>query len=157
DFASTIQYLLPLIFGPPLGSVFQKLAGFSGLRGYWGVVPFFFAVSAVVFPCFRRRSAIEDEQFLIAFFSIVLSLMVLKRFGSPVINWIGFLPVAEMVIYPKYQEPLIALCVAMLAGIGFSILIERRATLRLFLPAGVIVVAAMLATPRPPPPPPPPP
>ena len=146
DFASTIQYLLPLIFGPPLGSVFQNLAGFSGLRGYWGVVPFFFAVAAVLSACSRRRSATKDEQFLIAFFAIMLSLMVLKRFGSPVINWIGFLPVAEMVIYPKYQEPLIALCVAMLAGIGFSILIERRATLRLFLPAGVVVVAAMLAT-----------
>jgi hypothetical protein len=145
-FASTIQYLLPLIFGPPLGSVFQNLAGFSGLRGYWGVVPFFFAVAAVVFACSRHQSGIKGEQFLIAFFSIMLSLMVLKRFGSPVINWIGFLPLAEMVVYPKYLEPLIAVCVAMLAGTGFSILIERRATSRLFSLAGVVVIAAMVVT-----------
>ena len=70
--------------------------------------------------------------------------MLLKRFGNPVINWIGALPLSEMVVYQKYQEPLIALCVAMLAGIGFSILVERRATSRLFLLAGVLVLAAML-------------
>ena len=68
--------------------------------------------------------------------------MVLKRFGSPVINWIGALPLSEMVVYQKYQEPLIALCVAMLAGIGFSVLVERRATSRFFLLAGVLVLAA---------------
>src|SRR5262249_8869044 len=38
DVASVIQYLMPLIFGPPLASVFQNLAGHSGLRGYWGIV-----------------------------------------------------------------------------------------------------------------------
>ena len=29
--------------------------------------------------------------------------MVLKRFGNPVINWIGALPLSEMVVYQKYQ------------------------------------------------------
>src|SRR3954469_9931658 len=140
----TIQYLLPLIFGPPLGSVFQNLAGWTGLRGYWGIVPFFFAVAAVFFVCFRRRSAVRHEAFLVGFFSITLVLMMLKRFGNPVINWIGALPFSEMVSYNKSQEPLLALCVAMLAGIGFSVLIERRATVRLFMVAGAVVLAAML-------------
>jgi hypothetical protein len=145
DFASTIQYLLPLIFGPPLASIFRNFQGWSGSRGYWGIVPFFFAVAAVLFACFRRRSTLKQESFLVAFFSITLALMVLKRFGSPVINWIGALPLSEMVVYPKYQEPLIALSVAMLAGIGFSILIERRATSHLFVLAGMLVLAALLA------------
>src|SRR4051812_20718831 len=144
SYGLTIQYLLPLIFGPPLGSVFQNLAGWTGLRGYWGIVPFFFAVAAVLFVGFRARSAARRETFLIGFFSITLVLMLLKRFGNPVINWIGVLPFSEMVAYNKYQEPLLALCVAMLAGIGFSILIERRATVRLFMAAGVVVLASML-------------
>lgn len=144
DFASTIQYLLPLIFGPPLGSVFQNLAGHSGLRGYWGIVPFFFAVAAVLFACSRRRPALKGELFVIVFFSITLALMVLKRFGSPVINWIGTLPLSEMVVYQKYQEPLIALCVAMLAGVGFSVLIERRTTSRLLWATAALVIVAMM-------------
>jgi len=146
DFPSVIQYLLPLIFGPPLASIFQHFFGWSGLRGYWGVLPFFFAVAAVLFGCLRRRSVIKDELFLVAFFSITLALMVLKRFGSPVINWIGALPLSELVVYQKYLGPLIALCIAMLAGIGFSVLIERRGNVRLFLLAGGVVLLAMLAT-----------
>jgi hypothetical protein len=145
-FALSVEYLLPLIFGPPLASIFQNLAGWTGMGGYWGIVPFFFAVAAVLFACFRRRFTIKNELFLIAFFSIMLVLMMLKRFGSPLINWIGALPLSEMVVYQKYQEPLMALCVAILAGIGFSILIERRAPSRLFVLAGIIVLAAILAT-----------
>lgn len=144
DFASTIQYLLPLILGPPLLSTLQTIAAPSGLRGYWGIVPSFFALAAVLFACSRRRPAIKGELFLVAFFSITLVLMVLKRYGSPLINWIGALPVSEMVVYPKYQEPLISLCVALLAGIGFSVLVERRARPRLFLLAAVVMIGAML-------------
>ena len=54
---------------------------------------------------------------MIVFFAAALLLMLLKRFGSPVIDWIGHLPISEMVLYVKYQEPLIAMCVAMLAGL----------------------------------------
>jgi hypothetical protein len=144
DFASTIQYLLPLILGPPLFSTLQTIPAPSGLRGYWGIVPFFFVVAAVLFACSRRKSSFRGELFLVVFFAITLALMVLKRFGSPVINWIGALPLSEMVVYQKYQEPLIALCVAMLAGAGFSILVERRATPRLFLLTAAVVLAAML-------------
>ena len=144
SYALTIQYLLPLIFGPPLGSVFQNLVGWTGIRGYWGIVPFFFAVVAVLFALSPKRHAVRPERFLIAFFAVTLTLMLLKRFGNPVINWIGALPLSEMVVYQKYQGPLMALCVAMLAGIGFSVLVERRASSRLFLLAGVVVLAVML-------------
>ena len=143
-YSLTIQYLLPLIFGPPLGSVFQHMAGWTGLRGYWGIVPFFFAVAALLFVAWRPRYSTRRETFLVGFFSITLVLMLLKRFGNPAINWIGALPFSELVVYQKYQEPLIALCVAMLAGVGFSILIERRATSRLFMLAGTIVLGALL-------------
>jgi len=51
------MYLLPLIFGPVLGSIFANFAGWSGLRGYWGIVPFYFAVAAVLFVFSRRKHA----------------------------------------------------------------------------------------------------
>ena len=101
---------------------------------------------AVLFALSPKRHAVRPERFLIAFFAVTLTLMLLKRFGNPVINWIGALPLSEMVVYQKYQGPLMALCVAMLAGIGFSILVERRANSRLFLLAGVVVLAAHAGT-----------
>jgi hypothetical protein len=146
DYHRTIQYLLPLIFGPVLGSICENFRGWSGLRGYWGIVPFYLTIVAVLAAVLRERLAdFRSQRFLTAFFGSTLLLMLLKRYGSPLINWIGELPLSEMVVYPKYQEPLIALCVAMLAGVGFAVLIERRG-IRLFAASGAVVLAFMLAT-----------
>ena len=133
DVPGTVMYLLPMIFG-------------SMGRGYWGVLPCFFAVAAILcwfFP--KRLSYPKPLRSLIAFFAIMLALMLLKRFGHPIINWIGLLPLSEMVVYVKYQEPLMAFCVAMLAGIGFFLLSEARAKPVYFLVAAVIVLDVMLA------------
>ena len=83
-------------------------------------------------------------RFLVGFFSITLILMLLKRFGSPLINWIGDLPVSEMVLYVKYQEPVIAVCVSVLAGIGFSRVSERRVSRVAVGVAVAIILVAML-------------
>jgi len=48
DYRLTLQYLLPLVFGPILNSIFSDFAGWSGLRGYWGIIPFFFSLVAVL-------------------------------------------------------------------------------------------------------------
>ena len=145
SYALTIQYLLPLIFGPPLGSVFQNLAGWTGIRGYWGIVPFFFAVAAVLFALSREAprsspGAISDR--ILCRDADAHGAQALRKSGDQ-LDWRapalgdGGLP-------ESIKEPLIALCVAMLAGIGFSILVERRASSRLFLLAGVVVLAVML-------------
>lgn len=127
DGRSVVMYLLPLIFGPVLNLTLSNFSGWSGLRGYWGIVAFFFAVAALIsFFANRRAREIAPERFLIVFFSLMLLLMTLKRFGSPVVQWIGYLPLSDMIVYPKYQEPLIAFCVAMLAGLGFAALIGGR-------------------------------
>jgi hypothetical protein len=146
DYHTAVQYLLPLIFGPVLGSIFENFRGVSGLRAYWGVVPAYFAVAAVLAVLFRERLAdFKSQRFLTVFFGSTLLLMLLKRYGNPLINWIGELPLSEMVVYQKYQEPLIALCIAMLAGIGFTVLIERRG-MRVFALSGAVVLAFMLVT-----------
>ena len=145
DYYSTIQYLLPLIFGPILNSIFSDFSGWSGLRGYWGVIPFYFAVVAALLLIVRKgmpRS--NSEHFLTIFFATTLILMVLKRYGNVLINWIGYLPLSEMVVYPKYLEPLIAFCVAMLGGLGFAAVAGRRATPRQLQVASVVTLGLML-------------
>jgi hypothetical protein len=143
DYRSTIQYLLPLILGPILNSIFFNFTGWSGLRGYWGVIPFFFAVLALL-TLFVREKASNSERFLTIFFAATLVLMVLKRFGNVVINWIGYLPLSEMVLYTKYLEPLMALCVAMLGALGFAALVGRRVTKRQIVKVGLITAGVIL-------------
>jgi len=146
DPRTIITYLLPLIFGPVLNSIFSGLSGWTGMQAYWGITPCLFAVAAVL-CCFVRKNAAYPNRlrFLTAFLAVSLTLMVLKRFGSPIINWIGGLPIGDMIVYPKYQEPLIAFCMAMLAGIGFSLLVERRTRSGYFLMSAIALLGVILA------------
>ncbi len=146
DVRSALLYLLPLALGPVLNSIFANFSGWTGLKAYWGIVPFFFAIVALwsLSPRWRTKAA-SSERFLVIFLIATLVLMMLKRFGSVLINWIGHLPLSDMILYPKYQEPLIAFCVAMLAGIGFASLIDRRITQRqILLTAGIVLTAILV-------------
>jgi hypothetical protein len=124
-------YLVPMLLGPVGDSIY---------RGYWGVLPCFFSIVAIISLPLRRAAYPTAWRQLSAFFTICLVLLVLKRYGNPIINWIGGLPIAEMVVFYKYDEPLMALCVAMLAGIGFALVIEQR------LRASHSVLALVLTT-----------
>lgn len=147
DGKSAITYLLPLIFGPMGNSIFAPGTS-TGLSGYWGNIPFVFALLGV-FCVFltTEHASLRTLRSLAVFFGIMLILMTLKRFGNPMINWIGRLPLAELVIFSKYLDPLAAFCVAMLAGIGFSRLLEGPARIRrrLALLSVVLGLAVMLA------------
>lgn len=144
-YRATVQYLLPLVFGPVLGSIFSASPAWSGLRGYWGIIPFFFSLVALLALFSRERAPRwSAARFLTIFFAATLVLMVLKRFGNVLVNWVGGLPLAEMVVFPKYQEPLIAFCVAMLGALGFAALVDRRVDSRRLIAAALVTLALML-------------
>lgn len=139
------QYFLPLLFGPISHSIFGGFLGWTGLWAYWGIVPCllgFVALIWCVFPGSEPRP--RGLRFLIAFFAFALLLMLLKRFGHPAIQWVGRLPIAEMVLYPKYLEPLMGLCVAVLAAVGFSIVHTGRTGTRVLGSAALIVLCVTL-------------
>jgi membrane protein YfhO len=141
-----IIHLLPLIFGRVVNSIFLGLSGWTGMRGYWGITPCLFAIAAVL-CCFARKNIAYPRRlrFLTAFFGVSLVLMVFKRFGSPIINWIGLLPLGDMIEYVKYQESLMAFCVATLAGIGFSLLCDKQTRSGYFFVAAIALLVVMLA------------
>ena len=138
DWRSTITYLLPNIFGPALGG------GWNGMRSYWGILPILFAAAAVMGLSSKSHSATSTLKSLTIFFFAFLVLMILKRLGNPLVNWIGRLPVAEMVFFVKYQEPLMAFCVAILAGIGFSLFLKARIGFGYFFAAALVVLVLLL-------------
>jgi hypothetical protein len=53
-----------------------------------------------------------------------------KYFGFFFINWIGRLPLFNIVIFTKYIQPELAFSIAVLAGMGIDALIQRRTTSR---------------------------
>jgi hypothetical protein len=146
DPRALLTYFLPLVFGPVVNSIFDGLSGWSGMRGYWGVLPALFAVVALIGPFFPKQVDYRKSlKSLCLFFASAAALILLKRFGALGINFIGELPVVSLVEFPKYEEPLLAFCLAMLAGIGFSVFSERRASVSYFVVSGLITLAIVLA------------
>lgn len=146
DGRAAATYLLPMVFGPVGNSILSGGSGWTGMRGYWGIVPCLFALAAVLF-CFFPTTIryVKPLRSLTAFFALSLTLMVLKQFGHPIINWIGGLPLAEMIVFQKYLGPLMAFCAAMLAGIGFSLLVEGRAKPAYFVRVALLTLGVILA------------
>ena len=144
DPRSMVTYLLPFIFGPVSNSGILGLQ--TGMKNYWGIIPSFLAIYALLYALRPpKHSDTRGLRHLTAFLVVCLTLMLLKRFGSPVINWIGYLPVSNMVLYGKYLEPLISFCLAMLAGIGLSFLADERKRSGYFLTAALALLGIMLA------------
>jgi Bacterial membrane protein YfhO len=143
DWRFAITYFFPFLFGRTLVAIFGGPWG--GMRGYWGVLPILFSAVAICGLLRRRGPQPDPRKSLTVFFFVLLVLMLLKRFGDPLVNWIGRLPIASLVVFVKYQEPLMAFCVAVLAGIGFSIVVKQRVGFR-YLSAAAAVTALLIAS-----------
>ncbi|HLY20547.1 MAG TPA: YfhO family protein [Bryobacteraceae bacterium] len=95
--------------------------GYHDLRGFMGVVQVLLAVVALVG---LRRERVTF------FFAASAFVLVLKRYGVPVINWIGYLPFCRFVLFPKYEEALLAFSMAVLCGYGVHFILTGRGSHR---------------------------
>ncbi|MBI5101002.1 MAG: YfhO family protein [Nitrospirae bacterium] len=100
---------------------------FYDTTGYYGIIPFIFALlSLAYYFFFPRDSGDRDIRLVCGFFSVAALLLVMKRYGLAPIQWVGYLPILKMVFFFKYQEPLISFFLACLSGIGFSVLFTEK-------------------------------
>lgn len=106
----TISIVIPYFFG----WYHHTWNGISGhaILPYVGVLPLFFSLCAVY----------NKERFykLTLLFASFVVFFLLKTYGFPVVNWIGYLPLFNVSVFPKYCYPEFAFCIAVLAGIGFE-------------------------------------
>ena len=139
-------YVAPLIQGPPVNNIFTDFSGFSGVRGFFGAAGTFFACCAIVL---RVRDALErrTSQAPVAFFALFAAAAIAKRFGVPLVNWIGALPGFQVTEFPKYGEATLGCAAALLVGFGVAAVAERRvssanAALAAVVPLTALTVAA---------------
>ena len=111
-----ISFISPYFMGPIDDSWLPGYNWHFLLRGYVGVAAVFFLLVAVI-SSMRRRGR---PHLPVYFFAGSLVLLLAKLYGLPLVNWIGALPLSNMVRYWKYMGPLIAFCSAMLAGFGLK-------------------------------------
>ncbi len=144
DLRMTLTYLVPLAFGPIYNCILTGLTGFTGLVAYWGGVVFLFALMAVLASMSFWERTRNPLRIIVCFFGLSIILMLMKRFGSPLVNWIGGVPVANMVTFTKYQEPLMGFSMAFLAGTGLFAWMEHREERWLGVTTGVICLAVLM-------------
>ncbi len=111
-------------------------------RGFYGAAFGFLALmgAAVAGWTLLKNKAERTTCSIMLFLAAAFAVLLLKRFGNPLIQWIGLLPLANMVWFPKYDEPIMATCIAALAAYGVYVVQQRTVK-----PKGVLAIALTFA------------
>jgi hypothetical protein len=127
---SVFTYVVPTLFGTAWKTIAPGLGGYTTLRGFFGILAALFALIAVGgLPVnFPRR--FSGERRLIVFFLGAALVVLLKRYGAPLIDWIGYLPFYQLVWFPKYEEPILAFAVSVLCAFGVGQVLAQQVSRR---------------------------
>jgi hypothetical protein len=136
---SIFTYVVPTLFGTAWGNAARGLSGYEDLRGFAGVAPMLFAAIAV-FGLVRHR----DRYPTLFFFGAAIAI-VLKRYGAPGVNWIGHLPLFQLIEFRKYDEPLLAFAVAVLGAFGVEQVLSGMVNRRRMVTSILAMLALLMA------------
>ena len=78
---------------------------------------------------------------LTLFFFLSVLVFLLKHYGHFTVNWVGRLPGFELILFPKYLQPLLGFAMAMLCGLGAEFVFTGRARLAHIFASPLVVVA----------------
>lgn len=130
---SIFTYIFPFLFG----------AGWdNNLRNYVGIISIFLLIIAVLALSRSRDNGDRILNSLTCFFGILAIATIAKRYGVPLVNSIGSLPIFNLVLFPKYEEPILSFCVSVLCAIG----LERLGKSQVSLLKQVIALALAFVT-----------
>lgn len=130
---SLISLFVPW-FNGPTNLNFQG-TGSNGIRDYVGV-----AVPVLAFIGLWNRAQMAKFGW---FFLGAAVLLLAKTYGVPMVNWVGRLPLLNVIIFPQYLAPAIGFSLAMLAGLGLD-QISRRGWRPWHLALGMMIIASLL-------------
>lgn len=105
-----VSLFIPYFDGPPVQN-FQG-TGWTGIRNYSGVVIPLLAFVGIL----NRRAMGRSGLFFLGAGVVLLS----KTYGVPAVNWMGQLPILDVIDFGLYSAPLIGFSLAMLAGLGLD-------------------------------------
>lgn len=114
-----LNWLIPFFQSPPTGVS-------ASVRNWFGVSAGIAALAAI-----SGRS--ETRRLHAWLFAAMGAAVVLKVYEFRVFDWVGRLPVLELVVYPVFAPPIASFAFAVLAGIGVHVVWARDLLLRRFL------------------------
>lgn len=114
--SGVLTYWFPLIYGP-----------YDWLSNDFGVIAFFLVLIAVM-TAFRRADGNSINRLRpLTFFCFAFAVIwMLKRYGFEPINSIGRLPLFRYIVFSKYEEAVVSVCISILCAIGLERLIRSE-------------------------------
>jgi hypothetical protein len=143
-----IQVLVPSFYELPISLRIGPDNGrWDWLGGYAGVLALFLSAAGLVVPPWSVRPATRPP---LIFFSVVAVWIVLKNFGVPPFEWIGYLPLFDQVWTPRWGGPTWCFGLASASAFGLDRLlqtrVDRAVRARLALvSSGVLILLGLLA------------
>lgn len=118
--------------------------------GYVGMSVFFLASLALFSIGMRRRRKAGYSVFFLGAAFLVL----MKIFGVPPVNWIGYLPVLSHVVFPRYSGSVLAMSFSGACAFGLESVLDRTSSIRslrvaILFPLLVVLLATLATIPVP--------
>jgi len=117
---SAITSFIPYFFGlvqsytnPSIGQV----VNWNLLGGYVGVCALYLSLIAVI-P--HKKNFDKDKQRFAYFFLAMAIIALLITYGAPPFQWIGYLPVFNLILYPRYLGLVWCFGFSVAAAVGFE-------------------------------------
>jgi hypothetical protein len=150
-----LTLFVPYFFGPLQTYPYQglrQLFVWDMSPGYLGTSVFFLASVALFSLRDLKRSERRYDPRYVIFFLTAGFLILLKIFGVPPVNWIGYLPVLSHVIFPRYSGSVLAASFSGACAFGLQSIFDRSSSTKslrnaLLLPFLTITFAALLCVP----------
>lgn len=134
DSSTGIQYYPPLnllsgfvpyILGQLHVYWFSVVAGMVGQWGYVGVLALFFSILGVLTT---KHVSNKTHRYTPIFFLAVSVFFIMKTIGIPIANWIGYLPILNLVLFSHYLGVIIPFGFAVSAAFGIDLLSKSKIT-----------------------------
>ena len=95
-------------------------AGLIGDWGYVGILALFFSIVGVYLSLKNSKDRIH--RYTPLFFLCVSIFFIMKTIGVPIVNWIGYLPILDLLNFTTYSGVIIPFGFAISAAFGINLL-----------------------------------
>ena len=117
---NVITSFIPYTLGQIHAYWIASASGIIGFWGYVGIFALFFSIVGVYLSLKNHEDKIH--RYTPLFFMCVSIFFIMKTIGIPVVNWIGFIPILDLLLFTNYSGLIMSFSFAVSAAFGINLL-----------------------------------
>ena len=117
---NVITSFIPYTLGQIHAYWIASASGIIGFWGYVGIFALFFSIVGVYLSLKNHGDKIH--RYTPLFFMCISVFFIMKTMGIPVVNWIGFIPILDLLLFTNYSGLIMSFSFAVSAAFGINLL-----------------------------------